>query len=225
MFHAKNHDHLSTLGQTQSDMLGEYLKTSKLEFDGVYCGTLSRHQQTAGRVKQVFTKANIAFPKSVSDERLNELHEDEIFAAVAPTLAKHDSTIASWVEQAESDQKIRQKLLNACFQMWQNIPTDLADEFESWTQFAQRVDDMVADIQSRHQSNQRIVVFTSAGVIARFVQLALQLPDSSNYSLIEPLTNVSITACIYGAHDLRLHYYNDHSYLHMLGDKNSVTYR
>lgn len=225
MFHSKNKDHLSPAGELQSEMLGTYLKNLNLQFDAVYCGSLSRHQQTAARVKNIFQKDNLIFPKTAIDERLNELHDDEIFQSVAPKLAKHDVAIARWLEQARDNRKVRQKLLKSCFHLWQNIPTDLAEDFESWTQFCQRVDDVVAEIQVRHQSGSTVAVFTSAGVIARCVQLSLQLPDSATYSLLEPLTNVSVTACFYGPHDLRLHFYNDHSYLNMFGKQGCVTYR
>ena len=206
-------------------MLGQYLSRLNLEFDAVYCGSLQRHQQTAGRVKHIFQSEGISFPKPIVDSRLNELHDDEIFSAVAPTLAKHDVTIAKWLQQASDNKKVRQKLLKACFHLWQNIPADLADEFESWTHFCQRVDEMIAEIQARHQSNKTIALFTSAGVIARCIQLSLQLPDSSTYSVLEPLTNASVSTCFYGAHELRLHFYNDHSYLTVLSDKNCITYR
>ena len=49
-FGAANYDQLSTLGQRQADVTGQFLSTIGLKIDAAVAGTLSRQQETGARI-------------------------------------------------------------------------------------------------------------------------------------------------------------------------------
>ncbi len=49
-FGAANYDQLSTLGQRQADVTGQFLSTTGLKIDAAVAGTLSRQQETGARI-------------------------------------------------------------------------------------------------------------------------------------------------------------------------------
>ena len=72
------------------------------------------------------------------------------------------------------------------------------------------------------------VVFTSGGTIATIVAHVLGAGPAGTYQFYEPVINCSVTQLLYNANKVSLSYYNDHSFLDLLGrqaGENLITYR
>ena len=71
-------------------------------------------------------------------------------------------------------------------------------------------------------------IFTSGGTIATIVAHVLGAGAGATYQFYEPVINCSITQLLYNANKVSLSYYNDHSFLDLLGRQNGeslITYR
>ena len=68
-FGSDNYDQLSTLGQRQADVTGQFLSTIGLKVDAALAGTLSRQQETGARIL-----AGLGDPCELqTDDRFNEI--------------------------------------------------------------------------------------------------------------------------------------------------------
>lgn len=223
-FGSANYDKLSTLGERQARLVGNYLCQSEVTFDAMYSGNLLRQRETAQQVKQAYIDKGCTLPELNVDERLNELDANAIVMKLMPVLAKTQPEIHQWMAQAKENKKAYQYILRACFKYWQTLEEEI-DGLESWACFYGRVTQCVNDIKAAQGSGKEVAVFTSGGVIAAVVQFALGLTDEGNYQVFEPVINGSITHCKYSHNQFTLNYYNDHSFLRILGGNDMVTFR
>ena len=223
-FGSSNYDKLSDLGLEQARMTGEYLASTQVKFDGLYCGSLVRQQETAQQVNAVYLEKDLEIAPKIVDERLNELDANAIVMKLMPKLAETRPEMHEWMAQVHTNKKVYQYILRECFKYWQTLEEDI-DGLESWQCFYGRVKACVDDIMAQQGSGKSVAVFTSGGVIAAVVQYALGLPDEGNYQVFEPVINASITHCQYSKDQFTLNYYNDHSFLRVMGGNKMVTFR
>src|SRR5207244_11804069 len=71
-FHANNYDELSTLGQKQAQLLGEFWARRRIDFDEVYCGPRVRQSHTAEIVGSAYARAGKTWPEPVVLAELDE---------------------------------------------------------------------------------------------------------------------------------------------------------
>jgi len=223
-FGSDNYDKLSELGIKQARLAGEYLQKTDVKFDALYSGSLLRQRETAQQVVEAYKEAAQELTELQIDERLNELDANAIVIKLMPLVAKIQPEINDWILQAQTNKKAYQYILRACFKYWQTLDVEI-EGLEPWSDFYNRVTHCVNDIMSSHGSGKDIAVFTSGGVIAAVVQYALGLPDDGNYQVFEPVINASITHCKYSGNQFTLNYYNDHSFIRVLGGNDMVTFR
>jgi broad specificity phosphatase PhoE len=77
-------------------------------------------------------------------------------------------------------------------------------------------------------SGKTIGIFTSGGTVATLVAQILGLSGEQTYQLYEPIFNCSVTQLFYNGSKVSLSYYNDRSFLQVLGkqlDENLISYR
>lgn len=223
-FGSANYDKLSDLGMKQALLAGEYLSQTEVKFDALYSGTLVRQQETAQQLISAYEGKEVALPELTLDARLNELDANAIVMKLMPMVAKTQPEIHEWMAQAKTNKKAYQYILRACFKFWQTLDETI-DGLEPWQDFYGRVKGCIGDIIQQQGSGKDIAVFTSGGVIAAVVQYALGLTDEGNYQVFEPVINASITHCKYSKDQFTLNYYNDHSYLRVMGGNEMVTFR
>jgi len=221
-FGTDNYDRLSDLGLQQARLTGDYLNKTGVQFDALYSGTLTRQRQTAQQLSEAYLGS--AFPSCQIDERLNELQAEEIVTLLAPRLRVLEPEVGVWLDESASSKKSFQKVLRRCFHYWQALEEEV-EGLESWRAFSTRIHACVLDIMAAQGRGKNVAVCTSGGVVAAVVQRALKMADSGCYSVFEPVINASITHCLYSGGEYSLSYYNDHSFLRLLGDKSFVTYR
>lgn len=147
----KSYDKLSDLGHQQAAWLGEYLTSIGEHFDRVYCGTLTRHQETA---------ASMGCKDVVIDARLNEVAYFDLSDAVHKKLGVALPTDRTgFIEH-----------LPLVFTSWQEGLID--GDFETFHDFQSRTDEVLHDIAA---GEGRALAVTSGGFISMAFRLTMGL--------------------------------------------------
>jgi broad specificity phosphatase PhoE len=227
-FGTDDYDRLSLTGHKQAYVAGEYLHATANTIDTIYSGELRRQVETAeGIAKTVRTKDG-KVPQIKIDVRLNEVDAEGQFKHLVPILTATDKEIAALHEEAKKSSRSYQKVLARVFTHWQDLPADYP-HLESWPTFSERVCSALKDIARNAGSGANTVVVSSGGSIATMTQHVIGLPKSGAYPLFEALINCSITRLLHTGERMSLSSFNDHSYLHSLGQmrngENLVTFR
>ncbi|MFL2495859.1 MAG: histidine phosphatase family protein [Porticoccaceae bacterium] len=141
-FGAANYDQLSGLGRRQAQLLNDYFSDCGITLDAIYCGTLARQRQTA----EIATKNQLAETPFHIDPRFNEIRNDEQFEFLLPELIQRNPSVAKLVEEAKSDSKSYQKVLEQVFQLW--VSSVMSDDsgIQSWQDYSAQVEDAVKDL-------------------------------------------------------------------------------
>lgn len=222
-FGEENYDKLSDLGCRQAQVLGHYLRDCQINFDAVYSGDLQRQQKTA-------RLAIASQPGSVAhqvDPRFNEVRNDEQLEALVPEIVKTNPLIRALMDRGLSSSKDYQKVIEAVFNHWVS-PQCEAPGIQSWEEYSSEARAALAAVIAAQGSGKTVGIFTSGGTIATLVAQVLGLGGEQTYAFYEPVINCSVTRFFYSGAKISLSYFNDHSYLDLLGwqnGENLVTYR
>lgn len=222
-FGADDYDQLSALGRLQATRLGEYLRDCDVRLDAAYCGQLKRQRDTAA-LALAFQPG--AVPLRV-DTRLDEVRNEEQIRVLLPRLLEGDPVLREVVDRGLSSSKDYQKVIAAVFNHWVSPHCD-AQDIQSWRDFADGVRGALLDIMLVQGSGKTVALFTSGGTIATLVGHVLGVTDDAVYQFYEPVFNCSITQIFYSGDRVSLSYFNDCSYLRVLGHQRGeslVTYR
>lgn len=222
-FGAANYDKLSDLGCRQAEVAGHYLRDCNIHFDAVYSGDLQRQRKTA-------ELAIASQPGSVShqiDARFNEVRNDEHLEALVPRILETNPVVRTLMDKGLSESKDYQKVIEAVFNHWVSPECD-ASGIQSWEEYSSGVRDALAEVIAAQGSGKTVGIFASGGTIATIVAQVLGLSGAHAYAFYEPVINCSVTRLFYSGEKVSLSYFNDHSYLDLMGSQNGeqlVTYR
>ena len=222
-FGAENYDKLSELGCRQEHIAGEYFRDYGIQFDAVYSGDLSRQRETA---RLAIASQPQEVPHHI-DARFNEIKNDEQLKYLLPEVVKRDPKIQALVENNLKASKDYQKLIEAVFNYWVTPACDDA-RIQSWADFSGGARQALRDVMQEQGSGKTIGIFTSGGTVATLVAQILGLSGEQTYQLYEPIFNCSVTQLFYNGSKVSLSYYNDRSFLQVLGkqlDENLISYR
>ena len=222
-FGAENYDKLSDLGCRQAAVVGEYFSDQGIHFDAVYSGDLSRQRNTA-RLAIASQPADV--PHHV-DARFNEIQNDQQLKYLVPEVIKFDSKIEAMVDKGLSSSKDYQKVIEAVFNYWVSSACDDA-RLQSWADFSGGARQAMADVMQEQGAGKTIGIFTSGGTLATIVAQILGLGGEKTYQLYEPIFNCSVTQLFYSRSKISLSYYNDSSFLQVLGQQQGealISYR
>ena len=222
-FGAENYDKLSELGCRQAHIAGEYFRDYGIQFDAVYSGDLSRQRETA---RLAIASQPQEVPHHI-DARFNEIENDEQLKYLLPEVVKRDPKIQALVEKNLKASKDYQKLIEAVFNYWVTPACDDA-RIQSWANFSGGARQALQDVMQEQGSGKTIGIFTSGGTVATLVAQILGLSGEQTYQLYEPIFNCSVTQLFYNGSKVSLSYYNDRSFLQVLGkqlDENLISYR
>ncbi|MFK7730077.1 MAG: histidine phosphatase family protein [Pseudomonadales bacterium] len=224
-FGAANYDQLSKLGCRQAEVLGHYFRDCDIQFDAVYSGDLQRQQKTA----QLAISSQATMPEHHIDSRFNEIQNDEQIQYLLPEIIKSQPSIKALVDSGAKDSKSFQKMVEASFNFW--VSEQCRDErIQSWTDYSSGVRAAMQDAMAANGSGKTIGIFASGGTIATIVAQVLGLGGEHTYRFYEPVINCSVSQLFYsqGGRKVSLSYFNDHSFLDVLGrqmNESLVTYR
>ncbi|MDX1781686.1 MAG: histidine phosphatase family protein [Thalassovita sp.] len=152
-----SYDRLSTLGTQQAAWLGDHIRATGEYFDRVYCGTLTRHVATARAMKAD------AHGEIVRDERLNEM---EFFTLANLLKDQQDIPLPDTREGFVA-------YMPMLMTKWQ--AGEIRNAPETFQDFEQRVDTVIADINAGHGP---ALVVTSGGLIGMVMRhvMGLSIP-------------------------------------------------
>ena len=223
-----DYDKLSALGQQQSTILGHYWLRTLAGIDQVYYGPAKRHVHTGELVADVFRQACEPFPDPLPAPELDEYPGIEVFRTFLPGLMeKHEDIRAlehsfrNAGEKSDSAGRLYDRLFQRITRMWVDGELD-SPEVESWVQFCTRIDTGIARIRENAGIHRRIAVFTSGGVIAATVRLALDLTPQRTLELSWTPRNASYTEFLISGERFSLSSFNNHPHLE---DPALLTYR
>lgn len=222
-FGAEDYDKLSELGCRQAQVAGEYLRDCNITFDAVYSGNLLRQRETA-------QLAIASQPGAVThhiDPRFNEIQNDEQLKYLMPEVVKTNPSVQSLVERGLSSSKDYQKVIDAVFNYWVSPQCD-DPRIQSWSDYSAGTRDALSDLMRSQGGGKTVGVFTSGGTIATIVAQVLGLTGAQTYQFYEPIFNCSVTQLFYSGTKVSLSYFNDRSFLQVLGTQQNqslVSYR
>ncbi len=211
-FGAENYDKLSELGCRQAVVVGEYFRDNDIQFDAVYSGDLSRQRETA---RLAIASQSKKVPHHI-DARFNEIQNDAQLKCLMPEVVKINPTIQALVEKGLSSSKDYQKVIDAVFNYWVS-PACKEPRIQSWADFSADTRQAIADIIQDQGGGKTIGVFTSGGTLATIVAQVLGLGGAQTYQFYEPILNCSVTRLFYSRSKISLSYFNDCSFLQVLG--------
>lgn len=187
-FGTPDYDRLSALGERQVSVLGEHLAANDRLPHVIYSGTLKRQQHTArilAAPSDVEISAHPAFDE-YDAARLLQLHARQHGTSITD-LQRDDGSI---------DPRRFQRRLEAVGLAW--VTGELADaSLERWVEFRARVADGLETVMSRAGRSERILVCTSAGVVAAAVGHVLGLDDHATLRLSWSVHNSSLTQVLF----------------------------
>jgi broad specificity phosphatase PhoE len=222
-FGTENYDRLSALGRRQAEVLGHYLRDCEIQFDAIVSGDLERQIKTA---KIASGCQAMDVPQQV-DSRFNEVRLDEQLELLTPEVAKIHPEIHELARKGLKSSKEYQKAIEAVFNYWVS-PQCKVTGVQSWADFSTAAGAGLSDVMQQQGSGKTVGIFTSGGTIATIVSQVLGLDGEHAYKFFEPSINCSVTRLIYNSRKISLSYFNDHSYLDLLGQQlgeRLVTYR
>ena len=222
-FGSDDYDQLSPIGCRQAEVTGQYFKDCDICFDAAYSGDLVRQVKTA---EIVLASQSADLPQNI-DSRFNEIRNDEQLEYLLPKIIAAQPTIASLVDRGLSSSKDYQKVIDAVFNFWVSDECK-QPEIQSWQHYSAGVRDALSDVITNQGSGKTVAIFTSGGTIATIVAQVLGLSGKETYKFYEPIFNCAITQLFYNRNKISLSYFNDRSFLQVLGHatgENLVTYR
>lgn len=227
-FFSADYDRLSAVGEEQSRSLGRYWGLHGYRFDAVYTGPRLRQKQTAECIGEACRQAGGKWPEPIVHSGLDEYDLKGFIEHLAPALANLDPHFASLIEASKQESTKPQEHLRN-FQLmfeklllhWQSEKTPLAN-VESWTEFRQRVESSIREIQQTTLKGCRVAIVTSGGFIGTATQLVLCSPDPIALGLNWRVLNSSLTEFVFDRDRMTLDRFNAVPHL---PDRTLWTYR
>ena len=222
-----DYDKLSTTGETQARVLGEYWARHKVIFDRVCTGPRVRHRDTEKGVRETYAKHSLAFPESIVLDEFDEFQGDVVLEKSLPQLCETNSHIRDLdaaVKAANSPPQRRrnfQKLFDSVVTMWAKGELSVAG-VESWEAFIARVNRGLTLFLSTAGKSETCAIFTSGGPVAVSVQRALRLSPQDTLQVAWMPRNCSYSEFLFSADRFTLSTFN--SFQH-LDDSALLTYR
>lgn len=176
-FGTEDYDRLSPLGERQARFLGQSLRERQEQVDAVWAGGLRRHQATANICLEAM---GLSLPVRTSRD-FDELDHEQI----------HQRYVAAHGNR-EPLSGGRMSMFKAALDRWANGDWD-NDYDEPWSQFQNRCCRGLGQVAATVQGKERVLVFTSGGVISVIVQALMGLDNHHAIRVNWTLTNASAT--------------------------------
>lgn len=205
------YDQLAALGEEQARALGHAWAAQGLRFDQVYVGPLRRHQQTHHAAAQAYREHDLPWPDPVRLPQLDEHHGMAVLERRLPLLIAHDPAVRRMVDRHEQGDKDASRAYLKLFQQtthqWARGELDVPDQ-EPWPAFRQRVAQGMQQIMDENGGGKTVAAFTSGGVVAAAVGVALHLDDEQIMNLSWVVRNASTTEFLFSTGRWSLHTFN-----------------
>ena len=191
-----DYDRLSPLGTRQARLLGEHWAARLRHFDRAYVGPRRRHAQTYAEVVAAYEAHERSLPAPQPLDALDEHHGILVVREVLPELARDDAELAAMVERVARGEAVGGEFLRVfrrVMRAWADGSLPARDDGpESFPAFRARVREGVRLMLAEAKRGQRIVAFTSGGVMAAAVCDALGVDDGRAMDLSFAIRNAAV---------------------------------
>ena len=220
-FGAADYDKLSSRGERQSRLLGEWLATCGVVPDVVATGPQRRQIDTAALCLDVC--GGPAREAWLRLDGLGEYDHDTVVAVYEPRYADGAAMHAEFAAR-ENPRRAFHTMYVKAIARWTGGAHD-ADYPEPWPVFKARVVDGLRRLVATEAGC--VVAVTSGGPITAIVQHILGLPDARAFELNWPLVNAGVTRLRFGreAGAVTIATYNAHPHLDRASEPALITYR
>ncbi|GAC1630904.1 MAG: histidine phosphatase family protein [Nevskia sp.] len=218
-FGARNYDVLSPLGERQGSLLGEHWQRCRLDFDVVFSGSMQRQRITAERMLEALGRDPAAMR---IDPAFNEYDHQGLIRAYLPVVAREHPEFKLQPQELVSDARVFQAFFNHAVSAWMDERPAEGPIAESWTAFCGRC---LHGLLAAAAAGERVVVFTSGGVITAALQKALGIGNEVAMRLNWRIFNASVHVFHVGRNGLGLIGYNDVAHLQTMPDEHLLTHR
>jgi broad specificity phosphatase PhoE len=226
-FLEQNYDKLSTLGETQARLLGEYWARRNIVFDRTCVGPCVRQKDTLKLVSAAYEKAGLKFPEPLVLPEFDEYQGEAVLKRSLPGLLENDQRIRNLYAAFQSstgtaEQRATfQKLFEVVIGQW--VRGEIAPQgVETWVEFCSRVNSGLVKFLATGARGERIAIFSSGGPIAVAMQRALHLSSERALQVSWMSRNSSWSEFLYSAELFTLSSFNVHGHL---DDPAMMTYR
>ncbi len=226
-FLERNYDKLSSKGEAQSRMLGEYWAGLKLHFDRVYSGPRVRQRETAKIVGEAYRDAGLGWPEPAVLDTFDEFQAEMVIEHSLPELIETDSDIRGMHQAFKGSQtrpeqfKTFQRIFEVVIGRWAEGSIPL-DGIEPWPDFCSRVQSGLSQLQSNGSRGQQIAIFSSGGPVGVAMQRALGLSTEATLKTAWMVRNCAYSEFVFSAGRFTLSSYNATPHF---TDPEFITYR
>ena len=217
-----DYDKLSTVGETQSRLVGAWLAACGYAPDAVAVGTLSRQIRTAEICLETMG-AGPARADWLTLEGLDEIESQEIMTVLRPDFATRGAMQAE-LARSPDPRRTFQTLYNAAIDRWTSGEHD-GDYALTWAAYRDAV--LAAFARLTHLPARSVFAFTSGGPITAMVAGLLSMPDRRAFEINWPLVNTGVTRIRFSARDGKasLSFFNAYPHLERETNPALVTFR
>ena len=203
-----DYDRLSSLGEKQSQLLGQWWHSQGFSPDIACHGTLKRQRDTAHLALAGHT------PLRTPDEHegLNEYDHRIVDSHFGHGCQSDNPESLSFEGYVDIMQRWRDHVAQP------DLP-----QIESWTEFARRGWDTIKEQHHTHSEKRHHVFFTSGGVIATILSTVLNLDFAHTVDAIWRIRNASITTLNFDGTHARLIDFNTVPHLQAQNDPSLIT--
>jgi broad specificity phosphatase PhoE len=207
-FFAEDYDQLSSVGESQAALLGDYWARRGLIFDEIYTGPRARQARTAEIVGERMRQAGLAWPEPAMLAELDEYDLAGLIGKLIPSLLSKDPGFNDLLEGYLRSKEVErsrtfQRMFEVLLRHWQSV-ADTVEGLEGWTAFRDRVRTGLDHIRARPGNGRRVAAFTSGGFIGTAVHLALGSTDFSALEVNWRIRNCSLTEFVFTRERLTL---------------------
>ena len=220
-FGAADYDKLSSLGERQSRLLGDWLATCGLAPEAIATGPQRRQIDTAALC--VAAAGGPVRADWLTLDGLGEYDHDTVVARYEPAYADPIAMHAAFA-RLEHPRRAFHAMYVKAIARWTGGEHD-AEYPESWPAFKARAVGGLGRLAALEARS--VWAFTSGGPITAIVQHLLGLADARAFEMNWPLVNTGITRLRFsaGTGALTLSTYNAHPHLDRAGDPALITFR
>jgi broad specificity phosphatase PhoE len=221
------YDKLSSLGEVQSRLLGEFWARHRIVFDRVCSGPCVRQKDTATIVSMAYRNAGVMFPGLSIVPEFDEYQGEAVLERSLPALVESHSGIRALhqafqaAEDSQSRRRTFQKLFEAAIGRWVDEKISV-NGVEPWRDFASRVNSGLTKFLVGGSQSEHLAIFTSGGPIGLAVQRALDLSSQNTLRVSWMAQNSSFSEFLYSSERFTLSSFNSVPHL---DDPSLQTYR
>lgn len=218
-FGGLNYDVLSEMGHRQSEVLGRHWRQMQFSAEHIYSGAMARQKDTAAKV---LAQAGIA-AQVQTHPAFNEYDFERIVRSYLPLIAREHPQIKLDSRNVFADAKQFQAIFEILIGYWIDGRPHEGKPIEPWHAFRERVIAGLREIAT--EDRERVVVFTSGGIITVALQEALQLSAPLAFRMNWRIANASQHVFRIGRRGLSLLSFNNTVALELERDPALLTFR